>query len=268
MASCVFDPPFFTLKNKIMAKQKGIFKVEGTLDEVTFYKSKDGYLVREKGGVSADRIASDPAFERTRENQKEFGRAGKASKLLRTAIRPLLQSTRDSRMVSRLHKEMMRVVKADSTSTRGQRNVLDGELELLQGFEFNEAGKLGQTFFVQFTTAIDRVAGTLTINLPAFVPAQLIAAPPEATHYQMVAAGGEIDFEDNTHSVQLYTSGVLPLSTVAGAADTIDFTTTANSTHPLFLLLGIAFFQEVNGSHYTLKNGAYNALALVKVSGM
>lgn len=32
-----------------MAKQRGIFKAEGTIDEVTFYKSKDGYLIRQKG---------------------------------------------------------------------------------------------------------------------------------------------------------------------------------------------------------------------------
>ncbi|WP_204743317.1 hypothetical protein [Pseudocnuella soli] len=130
-----------------MAKQKGIFKVEGTLGDVTFYKSKDGYMIREKGGISAERMASDPAFERTRENQAEFGRAGKAGKLLRTAFRPLLQHAADSRMVSRMLQTMMRVVKADATSPRGQRNVLDGELELLENFEFNEAGKLGQTFF-------------------------------------------------------------------------------------------------------------------------
>lgn len=242
--------------------------MDGTLDDITFYKSQDGYMVREKGGVSAERIATDPAFQRTRENQAEFGRAGKASKLLRTAIRPLLQSAADSRMVSRLHKEMMRVVKADSTSVRGQRNVLDGELELLQNFEFNEAGKLGQTFFAQFTTTINRVTGTLQISLPAFVPAQMIAAPPEATHYQLVAGGGEIDFEASNHSIELYTSAVLALSNVAGAASTIDFTVAANSTHPLFLLLGISFLQEVNGTHYPLKNGAYNALALVKVEGV
>jgi hypothetical protein len=35
----------------------------------------------------------------------------------------------------------------------------------------------------------------------------------------------------------------------------------------LFLSLGIEFFQEVNGKRYPLKNGAFNALALVEVSG-
>jgi len=42
---------------------------------------------------------------------------------------------------------------------------------------------------------------------------------------------------------------------------------TAASTHPLFLALGIEFYQEVNGQMYPLKNGAFNALALVKVDG-
>jgi len=36
----------------------------------------------------------------------------------------------------------------------------------------------------------------------------------------------------------------------------------------MFLALGIEFFQEVNGSMYSLKNGAFNPLSLVKVSGL
>lgn len=55
-----------------MAKLKGILKIEGTLDELTFYKTQDGHLVKTKGGVSADRIANDPNFQRTRENGSEF----------------------------------------------------------------------------------------------------------------------------------------------------------------------------------------------------
>jgi hypothetical protein len=36
-----------------MAEQRGILKAESTLDEVTFYKSKDGFMIRQKGAVSA-----------------------------------------------------------------------------------------------------------------------------------------------------------------------------------------------------------------------
>ncbi|HWC53427.1 MAG TPA: hypothetical protein VG676_07575, partial [Chitinophagaceae bacterium] len=93
-----------------MAKQKGILKLEGTIAGVTFYKSKDGYLAKEKSGVSADRIANDPVFQRTRENGAEFGRAGKAGKVLRNALRALLLNAADSRMVSRLTTRFIDVI--------------------------------------------------------------------------------------------------------------------------------------------------------------
>ena len=98
-----------------MAQQKGIIKLDGTIGGITFYKSQDGYLAREKGGVSADRIANDPNFQRTRENGAEFGAAGKAGKLLRTAFRNILQNSADNRMVGRLTSEMVKVIQADLT---------------------------------------------------------------------------------------------------------------------------------------------------------
>lgn len=85
-----------------MARQSSIIKLKGTIGGVTFYKSKDGYLAREKGGVDASRIKNDPAFQRTRENGSEFGRAGNAGKVLRNSIRVLLLKASDYRMVSRL----------------------------------------------------------------------------------------------------------------------------------------------------------------------
>jgi hypothetical protein len=120
-----------------MAKQKGIIKLDGTISDITFLKTRDGYLAKEKSSVSAERIASDPAFQRTRENGAEFGRAGKAGKTLRHAFRAALQNTADGRMVGRLTKEMVRVIQADATNARGLRNVIDGEAELLEGFDFN-----------------------------------------------------------------------------------------------------------------------------------
>ena len=125
-----------------MARQKGIIKLKGTIGDSTFYKTKDGHLAREKGGVDASRIASDPAFQRTRENGFEFGRTGKTGKTLRTALRTLLINSTDGRMVSRLTQAMIKVIQADVTNDRGLRNVIDGEAELLAGFDFNIGGKL------------------------------------------------------------------------------------------------------------------------------
>ena len=69
-----------------MARQKSIIKLQGTIDDISFVKTKDGYMAGKGISVNSARIASDPAFQRTRVNNSEFGRAGSASELLRTAF--------------------------------------------------------------------------------------------------------------------------------------------------------------------------------------
>lgn len=251
-----------------MAKQKGIMKLEGTIGDITFFKTEDGYMAREHAPVSGDRIATDPAFQRTRENGAEFGRAGKAGKLLRNAVRTLLQNAKDSRVTARLMKEMMKVIKADAVSTRGKRNVIDGEVELLEGFDFNSNAKLGTSLYAPYTHTIDRVAGTLTVAIPSIVPAERIVAPAGTTHFNIVSMGAEVDFENETFITDNKESGILPWDTTATAALNLANAVTANSTDPLFLLLGIQFFQQVNGVYYPLKDGGFNALSLVKVDGV
>jgi len=248
-----------------MAKQKGIIKLKGTIGDITFYKTQDGHLAREKGGIDANRIASDPAFQRTRENGSEFGRAGKAGKLLRTALRPLLINSADGRMVSRLTQAMVKVLQADLTSVRGLRNVIDGEAELLFGFEFNIRGKLGTTLFAPFVAAIDRVAGSITVDLASFIPTNMIAAPSGTTHYKIISGGVEVDFEAETFVLDTSESAILPWDSTATAVISHINSVTPASTKPLFLALGIEFYQEINGQMYALKNGAYNPLSIAKV---
>ena len=92
-----------------MARQTGLIKIKGTLDNVNFYKTKDGDLARMKTSVDGTRIANDPAFERTRENNQEFGNAAQAGKLMRDALRPIALNATDGRMVSRLTQLMAQI---------------------------------------------------------------------------------------------------------------------------------------------------------------
>lgn len=251
-----------------MAKQKGIIPLKGTIGNITFYKTKDGYLAREKGGIDGNRIATDPAFQRTRENGFEFGRAGAGGRVLRTALKNVLQHSSDSNMTGRLTREMMKVIKADTVNPRGQRNIIDGEAELLTGFEFNENGKIGTTLYALYETSIDRVTGVMVVEIASFIPLNMIAAPAGTTHFKIVSAGVEIDFENETYVLGSQSTIELPWDGSTTAAITLTNEVTANSTHPLFLALGVEFFQDVNGIKYPLKNGAFNALALVDVSGV
>lgn len=251
-----------------MPKQRGIVKFEGTMGGMTFYKTKDGHLVKEKSSISAEKIANDPAFARTRENGSEFGRAGNAGKVLRTALRPLLSKVSDARVASRLTAEMVKVLQADATSTRGLRNVLDGELELLQGFDFNIDGKLKAVLYLPYTSTINRVTGLCEVQIPAFVPDIAVAAPQGATHFKFISGGAAIDFETGDFELDSSESVVVLISNANQAAITLTNNVTPNSTKPLFLALGIEFYQDVNGLKYPLKNGGYNALGLVKIDGV
>ncbi|MBC7607657.1 MAG: hypothetical protein H7199_11990, partial [Burkholderiales bacterium] len=202
-----------------MARQKGIIKLKGTIGGITFYKtSQDGHLAREKGGIDASRMKSDPAFQRTRENGSEFGRAGKAGKTLRVALRALLINSADGRMVSRLTQQMVRVIQADLINERGLRNVIDGEAELLLGFEFNIRGKLGTSLYAPFTAAIDRVTGDLTMDIASFIPTNMIVAPSGTTHYKIISGAASIDFEAELFDVATSATAILPWDAVATVA--------------------------------------------------
>ena len=248
-----------------MAKQQGILPIEGTIDNITFFKTKDGFLVRKKGGVSASQIAKNPAFQRTRENGAEFGRACKAGKTLRNAFRAPIQNVSDRRMVSRLAQKMMEVIHADKTSDRGLRNVIDGEASLLERFEFNENGTLSTCFENGYNASIDRVTGKGTITIPGFVPKQILLAPDGTTHFKIIAAIAAIDFENLQNTNNSTESAILPWDKNASPAISLEVTTTANSTHPLFLVMGINFYQDTNGKDYPLLSGSFNCLAIVKV---
>lgn len=251
-----------------MARQKGIIKIKGTLGDITFYKTKDGYMAREKGGVDAKRISSDPAFQRTRENGAEFGRAGKAGKLLRTALRPLFMNSADSRMVGRLTQRMLKVIQTDHVSERGERIVENGNLELLLGFEFNIRGKLSTTLFTSYTSSVNRTTGELKVEFEPFVPLSMITAPSGTTHFKILSGAAEVDFTGETFVLASSESGVLPWNMTSTSALNLVNTISEESELPLFLVLGLEFYQEINGEMYPLKNGAYNPLSLIKVDNV
>ncbi len=245
-----------------MAKQTGIIKLKGTIGDISFYKSADGHLARSKGGVDKNRIANDPAFQRTRENGSEFGRAGKGGKVIRNAIRVLLQNTKDKRVVSRLTKILVAVTKTDAVNERGLRTIEDGDMNLLQGFEFNANGKLGATLFTPYATAYDRATRDVDVDIAAFAPTVRIAAPGGTTHFKLVMGAAELDFANQASLFESAETAILPYDGANTAAINLTVALTANS---VLQVVGIEFYQEVNGQMYPLKNGAFNALSVAKI---
>lgn len=233
---------------------------------LSYFRSKRGYQTRLAVGIPGDRIRNDPAFVRTRENGAEFGRAGKSAKLLRMALRTHLKKGSDISLVPRLTKDMLKVIQADTQNVRGMRHAMAGNVELLTGFEFNKNAQLETSFSLMYDATIDRVTGTLEVALPAYLPADHVVAPDGTTHFQFVVVGVEADFGTMKYQVATEATDLILLDRTEQPAQTLTVNVTEASDKALFLAFGIAFYQEVNGDWYLLKNGIFNALKLATVS--
>jgi hypothetical protein len=248
-----------------MARLNGILKIEGTLDQLTFYKTKDGNLVKTKSDVSADRIASDPNFQRTRENGAEFGNAASAGKLLRDALRNMMINSSDNRVTSRVTQVMTVIKNFDTTSVRGERNVgvaiaSSEAIAQLKNFNFNVDAVLSSILHKSY--AVDTATGQISIT--GLKPMDDIIYPESATHLTIRGAWLKIDFTANTSEVE-YTNEVnLPINNTPGDVSLTPAAVPSGPGISLFLL-AIDFFQEVNGVQYSLKNGGYNSLSIVEV---
>ena len=248
-----------------MAKLKGLLKIEGTLDNLTFYKTQDGHLVRTKGGVSGDRIANDPVFVRTRENGAEFGAAAESGKLLRNTVRTLMLNAADNRVTSRITKIMTQIKDYDAQSARGERNVGIGILDpnavqMLKGFDFNKRSVIGAVLYAPFS--VNQSSGDIVFN--SFTPINDLAYPAGATHVTLRNAFAIIDFAAGTSDITFSQ----PTNLLIDGTNTAAYLQTAGSPSGngtrIFLMM-LEFFQEVNGVQYSLKNGAYNVLSIVDI---
>src|SRR5690606_30132427 len=116
-----------------------------------------------------------------------------------------------------------------------------------------------------FEALTDRVAGEASIRIPAFVPQSQVKAPPAATHLCLTGAACSIDFRQGAFQQDLVRSEWIAVS--PQPTDELELTAglAADTEDPVFLALGITFGQELNGIMYPLRNGAFNALAVVAV---
>ncbi|MGK4568707.1 hypothetical protein [Flavobacterium sp. 3HN19-14] len=249
-----------------MAKQSGIFPIEGSLDNVTFLKRSGTFMIRKKGGVSKSRIMNDPAFKRTRENVSEFGHVASAGKLVRTGGAQLIQKAYDPKLSNRLMKLLTKVKNCDPSMPRGKRQVHGGlttaeGLALLSGFDFNERSTLSAVLFAP--TALTEATGKITI--PNLVPADMMHYPAHATHVSFRSGILRIDFEQDAATLVMSPVTNLPIDMSETSVSLTPTALPAGTGVKMHLLL-VEFYQEINGDQYLLNDGKFNVLGTVWVS--
>ncbi len=221
-------------------------------------------MARAKGGVPGSRLLTDPKFDQTRRAMSEFSIAGKAGKLFRQAWNNELAKASDNRVASRVTKTMVSVLKTDLASDFGFRRVENGDLKLIEGFEFNNKVPFSATVKVPFTSTITRATGAVSIDLLSHLPKRDIAAPENATHYVLFAAAAVINFATGETTVVRQSALPILWDTTDSDPDAIVLSLPANSPLPIFVLLGVEFVSLINGKQYPVSKGL-SSLSVLKV---
>ncbi|WP_423738043.1 hypothetical protein [Chitinophaga caseinilytica] len=249
-----------------MAKQDGLLQFNGAIGNLSFYKTRNGgFAVRQKTGVSPQRIATDPKFAMLRANGIEFGQAGRAGKLIRAAFGVAMKNIADRGVSNRLTALCKSIIKSDALNEAGKRQLLEGEMAKLEKFEFNAQSPLDTSFLAQFTHTFDRVAGSAGITIPVFNPAEMVIPPGNATHFRMRASAAALNFGEFKFVSGQIATEPLPLD---GNTTPIDLSVPLppNSADVLMLAISIEFIKE-DGTHQAdVLNSAYNAMRLVAVN--
>ncbi|MBO9699555.1 MAG: hypothetical protein J7604_05050 [Sporocytophaga sp.] len=265
-----------------MARQKGIIKINGSLGGITFYQQNGENFTRETNGPSKEKIQSDPAFRRTRENNQEFAGSAAAGKALRLGLQTYLDVMSDSRVTSALMKQFRIMVNRADSGTRGQRPIeILKHKDLLVGFNFNRFTLFDSVFMAPYSVAVntDRTAATFTI--PDFSTDNSIHVPSGATHLRIIATASALssyefdesskkyvptDIESNTRNASA-SSVFIPIGGFVGATTELTPTITPApallATSALVACIGIEFYQMVASKPYLLAQG--NSMKITNV---
>ncbi|WP_297983060.1 hypothetical protein [uncultured Chryseobacterium sp.] len=249
-----------------MAKENSILMLQGNIGNFSFYKTKDGSMVRMKGGVERSKIFNDPKFARTRENMNEFGIVAQTGKVIRGSLSNYVRKISDSKASNRMTSVLTKIKHLDEAAVRGERtpsagiSTPEGKL-LLESFDFNANSQLKTLLTVPLQ--IDETTGMLTVE--NFSPKSSLILPKEATHVQIGIAIAALDGD-------LKTSETIYSPLMNSSADAVPATLSLdpgasipNGAVKIFAVL-IEFLQEINGVQYPLNNNQFNCLNIVKVT--
>ncbi|APY12111.1 hypothetical protein BWZ22_13115 [Seonamhaeicola sp. S2-3] len=235
-----------------MARQKGLFKIRGTLGEVNYYVINGvGYARKAGGGFNSKAIRSQPNMQRVRENASEFGHCSRVKKALRLAFVPFLQGYKDTSLHGRMMTLLTSIKALDKVSERGQRCVGEGlktakGRHLLTHFAFTPQHKSLEALVAH--TLYDWHTQLLTVT--SFSP-KTYKAPKEATHIGISL--GVLDFDFDSLNYNLVVSPTHFMEVEASAASfTLTPDTVVTPKHTGIAVLGLRYYEVIEQEVYRL----------------
>lgn len=177
-----------------MGKMNDGFSFTGSVGNLSVFPMKgvDKPVVRTKGGPSKEKIKNDPSFERTRQNNAEFGGRSTASKWIMRSLwhqKPLS----DYNFAGPLNALLKHIQELDTTNELGKRNILlSKNLHLLEGFSLNRGMAFDSIVRNPIAFTLTRNDQSASIGIPALIPQINFHVPGFWPMYSLIATVGII----------------------------------------------------------------------------
>lgn len=247
-----------------MARVIGLFKLRGSIDDLTFRKTQDGIIAGMKPGPTRERVLTHKNFRVTRCNADEFQQAIKDARLLRHALGTALNGRTGSSMNGRVNGVFYKMARRDASNDLGFRRSIYGDIGLLTGFNFNKQLSLADALSVPFTHALSADTGTCRVEVPPFIARKRKGFPPGATHFRLVSGMVVIDFLNGKYKQDIQLGELLPLRKKTPGAIGFEHTIERMNGQVVVQVLGIEFYELVDEYPVLVKGSALEVLEVVK----
>ncbi|HMC01603.1 MAG TPA: hypothetical protein VKN14_11265 [Flavobacteriaceae bacterium] len=235
-----------------MAKQKGIIPLVGTIGGVNFYYLNGKPVARKAGGgFNGKAIKTKANMRRVRENSSEFGHCSEVNKVFRKALRPFYKGYKFTHFHSRLMTLFTQLKDLDTINQRGKRVVFEGVLTT-EGLsflkQFNYTPECDVRYVLPFDFEIDGSTFALMISHFDINKVNFISG---ATHIEINYGVLDFNFETLSYALHLATPSVLDKS-FTNTTVVLTLESLPTSVGTLLCVLGVRFYQEVDGQLYLL----------------
>jgi hypothetical protein len=219
---------------------------------------------KKKGTVTRRQVLHAPEFELTRQNNAEFTRVGTANRLFRHALRFMIDTMGDRYISGRMTKILFRVLQSDPHHDRGNRTVIDGQLSILEGFNFNRETSLQNVLHAPYTITHNKNSGEVTIEFASFIAKSMIDPPDDtASGIRLKALAVALNFAEATFPDPPVQTDLLPIDNSVQNMR-MQLPVSEKNNLPVFVTLGVEFFTGARGVYEALPK-KHNAMAVVKV---
>ncbi|AXY78091.1 hypothetical protein D3H65_30670 [Paraflavitalea soli] len=198
---------------------------------------------------------------RAKESAAEFKLAATGSGVLLAAFGSLLLNHKEQSRAGRLNARMLKVIQGDKVNGRGERRIQDGDISMLEGFDFFDKCHFYRVFRSHLSHVVSNKADCWTVDIPAFTAQERISYDGSYTHIGFTAAVAAVDFDRERFTLETVHSEFLPISEPVGTRLRVGLVPTRKL--PLIMALGFAFYQVVNGRAYRMGGQAGEALHIL-----